>query len=837
MMLEWRELVSTFEEPEGDSETLYIKAYMKAAGNLHCACKDALEAFKTQELQHVEEEKKKAAAEAVGLINDYALGICTVASAKSVILLAGDPKAEVCLESMVMKEFQPFATALQGLDKTKEQIEKMKALSPPSLKELLSYVSSCEEAASLLSSTRMNEDSLNSLKTVTQSLLKSFDDGMLKELSGFDETVHILQGFIKKYGPLADAAKSWQMDPVKARFKGEGIKTDFNAFHDGAGGSFACVGWLCEPPAQEIAGMVMLSGFFIDPDGMELSTVLTFAQKTYQLKEDHLPAKLAKMVQDAKEKEKSDAKKPVKKDKLKDKKEKGTEKKEKGTEKKEKGTEKKEKGSDKSDKKKDKKKEKPAGAAGAGEEESAAAEKKSFFGPETTEHLKGKVQDLKAGGKKAAEKVRDVGGKLWHKTDHWFHQLRGDSAKEGAMTRSWEECHQHALQLYESGVDDNLAWTLEELKTGTLQVYAKSAVIFHHPNDQAAVDELFKSSSGSSQCAAPSTACIAAYCQTPLRTENQRCDVHIFSFSQSFFDISSMDQAKRQVLRDKLKWLCYTVSVCASQHQLSIAWHLPGGAADVSFENDSEVSVEGLQELCKMMMKDQLKAFPEVDLTTRLPDLHSYFDSPGFEETASSTLFVHLGEPWHGAPPLGVFGSCTALTLLCRPTTNPCLNQVLLTAPEDSSLVAPAADVVASAGLDLLDVAEDSAPPMDPMDPVAVVIGDDLELDEELPSEACTSVPNGATGGYPSIEAPAVAQNSSAPVSKTVEEERDWLDELTDSNRPEASAPDAAQSASGAAAPAAPDKAGIVDADFDALWDSMMDDVGEAPKEDVANGA
>lgn len=473
---------------------------------------------------------------------------------------------------------------------------------------------------------------------------------------------------------------------------------------------------------------------------------------------------------------------------------------------------------------------------GAGEEEGAAAEKKSFFGPETTEHLKGKVQDLKAGGKKAAEKVRDVGGKLWHKTDHWFHQLRGDSAKEGAMTRSWEECHQHALQLYESGVESsNLAWTLEELKTGTLQVYAKSAVIFHHPNDQAAVDELFKSSSGSSQCAAPSTACIAAYCQTPLRTENQRCDVHIFSFSQSFLDISSMDQAKRQVLRDKLKWLCYTVSVCASQHQLSIAWHLPGGAADVS-ENDSEVSVEGLQELCKMMMKDQLKAFPEVDLTTRLPDLHSYFDSPGFEETASSTLFVHLGEPWHGAPPLGVFGSCTALTLLCRPTTNPCLNQVLLTAPEDSSMVAPAADVVASAGLDLLDVAEDSAPPMDPMDPVAVVIGDDLELDEELPSEACTSVPNGATGGYPSIEAPAVAQNSSAPVSKTVEEERDWLDELTDSNRPESSAPDAAQSASGAAAPA-PDKAGIVDADFDALWDSMMDDVGEAPKEDVANGA
>lgn len=70
----------------------------------------------------------------------------------------------------------------------------------------------------------------------------------------------------------------------------------------------------------------------------------------------------------------------------------------------------------------------------------------------------------------------------------------------------------------------------------------------------------------------------------------------------------------------------------------------------------------------------------------------------------------------------------------------------------------------------------------------------------------------------------------------TVHAERDWLDELTDSNRPESSAPDAAQSASGAAAPA-PDKAGIVDADFDALWDSMMDDVGEAPKEDVANGA
>eukprot|EP00435_Cladocopium_sp_Y103_P076003 s4_g72.t1 len=79
----------------------------------------------------------------------------------------------------------------------------------------------------------------------------------------------------------------------------------------------------------------------------------------------------------------------------------------------------------------------------------------------------------------------------------------------------------------------------------------------------------------------------------------------------------------------------------------------------------------------------------------------------GSQETASSTLFVHLGEPWQGAPPLGVFGSCTALTLLCRPSTNPCLNQVLLTPPEDSSRVTPAADVVAPAGVDLLHMAVD----------------------------------------------------------------------------------------------------------------------------------
>ena len=85
-------------------------------------------------------------------------------------------------------------------------------------------------------------------------------------------------------------------------------------------------------------------------------------------------------------------------------------------------------------------------------------------------------------------------------------------------------------------------WTHSKLSHGFWAVFIaclKNTFRYLNLNTQKIIEKLWvfhqniSQSFRSSQYAAPSTACIAAYCQTPLRTENQRCEVHIFSFSRA----------------------------------------------------------------------------------------------------------------------------------------------------------------------------------------------------------------------------------------------------------------------------------------------------------------
>eukprot|EP00913_Durusdinium_trenchii_P032630 g30542.t3 len=145
-------------------------------------------------------------------------------------------------------------------------------------------------------------------------------------------------------------------------------------------------------------------------------------------------------------------------------------------------------------------------------------------------------QDLKAGGKKAAEKVRDVGGKLWHKTDHWLQSLRGHEAGEGKTTKGHRDhsCFETARlagRIRESemaqklgGVSPKSAATLQRCRcsclglgraqdawrwrmnpawTGLLEAYAQSAVLFYDPADPSAPAAEPSSSSGYSVSDAP----------------------------------------------------------------------------------------------------------------------------------------------------------------------------------------------------------------------------------------------------------------------------------------------------------------------------------------------
>eukprot|EP00438_Fugacium_kawagutii_P010083 Skav204014 [mRNA] locus=scaffold3441:97461:98591:- [translate_table: standard] len=345
LMLEWRELVSNSEEigQEG-AEIADTKAMMKFSNSLCSSCEEAMK----NEPETSDESIAKS-------VYQYAQGLRRVASAKTLLLLVDNPKADVFIMEMVEKKHHPVAFGLVALDSRKAEIEKILSVAPPGVKSLLTHVSSCEAAASLLRVDLLADEALSALKTVLENLIAKFEDAVLNELSFFEKLTHGLQGYIKKYGPVADAAKSWAMDPVMKFFEGadwtkadyqdlhtkldqiEANLSDLEKFAEHRSSNKAMVKLVnkAENTAQllkstrvtasEIGAIVMLSSFFIKADGMDLSTVLEFCRRTYKLQEDHLPAKISNMIRDAREKEKQEqqsasesTKKKVKKDKTKD---------------------------------------------------------------------------------------------------------------------------------------------------------------------------------------------------------------------------------------------------------------------------------------------------------------------------------------------------------------------------------------------------------------------------------------------------------------------------------------------------------------------------------------
>ena len=373
-MVGWRSLVQGFDEPDEDgTEEKNIVAWTTFGKALCEACSDGLLKAKSIPADDIGIDVT-----AVKAVHTFALSLCTVGSAKALGALLQNSKAELP-DDLVLESYQPVATALKGLDSFKGELEKMKAISNPAgLPSLLCHLKTCETAASLLSCSLVGDEALTDLKVQLEGFSSTFRGKMALEIAPFDNMVHQLQAFITKYGPVSDAAKSWNMEPVKKYFDGDETKNEFKAFHEKLDWIEAELGHLLnfsnhrscseglnqlahqagntaqlltstQVTAQDIASIVMLSGFLLNPGELVLDTVLKHCRQKYKFHEDHLPSKLAKLVQEARDKEKAASaasetedmsKKKVKKEnKVKDKKEK-SEKNEKKDKKKEKKKEK-----------------------------------------------------------------------------------------------------------------------------------------------------------------------------------------------------------------------------------------------------------------------------------------------------------------------------------------------------------------------------------------------------------------------------------------------------------------------------------------------------------------
>eukprot|EP00439_Symbiodinium_sp_Y106_P054636 s1209_g7.t1 len=229
---------------------------------------------------------------------------------------------------------------------------------------------------------------------------------------------------------------------------------------------------------------------------------------------------------------------------------------------------------------------------------------------------------------KAAEKVRDVGGKLWQKTDHWLHNLRSSQGHEEATAAAeaegsdWDECYQRALSLQCSYLEGpGLAdWVLQSLSKGMLQDYARTAAQCSAvegegmrtklPNsgswleDKASVEQMVRQrepcnigmerrydpdvleakfgyrfgayASSTKEKLMPN---IAIYCRTPLYVGGVSVDVHVINSVPYFFDAASepdyqyffpMEDAKWAELVLRMKRLWSIIFECARQLSLKV---------------------------------------------------------------------------------------------------------------------------------------------------------------------------------------------------------------------------------------------------------------------------
>jgi len=517
-----------------------------------------------------------------------------------------------------------------------------------------------------------------------------------------------------------------------------------------------------------------------------------------------------------------------------------------------------------------------------------------FFQRPEDSHLKEKVEDIKAGGKKAAEKVRDVGGKLWQKTDHWLHNLRSSQGHEEATAAAeaegsdWDECYQRALSLQCSYLEGpGLAdWVLQSLSKGMLQDYARTAVVYHAAaDDKASVEQMVRQrepcnvgmerrydpdvleakfgyrfgayASSTKEKLMPN---IAIYCRTPLYVGGVSVDVHVINSVPYFFDAASepdyqyffpIEDAKWAELVLRMKRLWSIIFECARHLSLKVIFlpDLSGSAsskllaAPRDFARLREESLPAVHAL-----------YAEVDLRP-MPELSWIFSDEG-KATLSQSLFVNDWNPWSlvgngGVESASGLAAASALPVLCWPMTNPFLRYQALSLPFESPDIAktssstpseakppPPPSATLEAPADLLGMAvangatsEAGASPKETPEP-------QQQQQQQASDLLDLQDPQGPDLGALLEDQPQPAPNgaSHAATPAAAEDPDDWLNELendfvADAGGSVGPPSPAAAAQTGAPAPSTAAQTGttLADADFDDLWDSMMDDDKSKP--------
>ena len=320
VMLAWRKSVTEFEEPDEEDAVQQILAYMGYGRGLAKVTQAEMSLVTSKEMQ------KEKPFMALLAVHNHAITLGYVGSAKSLKLMMDDPGKPWDYDQMLMTQHKPVAKALSSVSSMANVAAQIQ--SAADLMELVPKFKEVEAALSVLASKLIGDTMLKTLKEAAEGVQTSFEVAMGKMLEGCEVSFTMpIQDFIKKYRKVHDAALDWKMDAVGNLFEGDQAKKDFTDLHvkfEGAEKTLPVLEGFTDhrssdtkmrsllsrashvyevlkgavASSKELASVVMICGYFLQPGNSDLTTILTHCKTMYGYDEGRLPTKLSKMIRE-----------------------------------------------------------------------------------------------------------------------------------------------------------------------------------------------------------------------------------------------------------------------------------------------------------------------------------------------------------------------------------------------------------------------------------------------------------------------------------------------------------------------------------------------------------
>mmetsp|Transcript_40102 Transcript_40102/g.128675 ORF Transcript_40102/g.128675 Transcript_40102/m.128675 type:complete len:316 (-) Transcript_40102:135-1082(-) len=269
-------------------------------------------------------------------------------------------------------------------------------------------------------------------------------------------------------------------------------------------------------------------------------------------------------------------------------------------------------------------------------------------------------------------------------------------------------------EVYQSGYEFP-AWSVEMLRSGKLAALARGVTVYHKADDrfedvQAVASEREPVNIGMSRCYNQDRLMelhkyktgaygrskkdrlmpnIAIYCETPIKQGDRMENVHVinvigYAFDdqtqpdyQYFFPMKHGD-AKWNELVERFRHMWRFIFVCAERKGLKRIYLADiGGGAFSALLSGPGISYGRLKEesLAPVQAEFQSKNF----VVEQLPRVPDFAFKPENKALLAESLLVNAWDPWsmvgngngHDNSLDGFFGRCTAMAVLCWPTSNP----------------------------------------------------------------------------------------------------------------------------------------------------------------------